>query len=201
MKNNEELTEKQSMFCKYYIIDFNATNAAIQAGYKPKSARQMGHNLVSNPKIQKHLAIISKKLCQKLEVTKERVVEEFARIAFFNIQEAYDKNGNLLPVLDMPENVARAINKLKRNELNEEKFGPNAGYEIEVAFSDKKSALDSLAKYLNLYDDKKPQLGEEGNPIVFKKDTSAALSEVSDDQLDRAIELALKRNSNQEVVE
>ena len=76
------LTLKQKRFIDAYLISANATKAAIKAGYSAKTAEVAGSRLLSNAKIQSRLNEKVVKQEQKHEVTREKIVEGFAELAF-----------------------------------------------------------------------------------------------------------------------
>lgn len=83
-----KLTHKQKIFCKEFLLDFNATRAAIAAGYSKKTARQIGSENLTKPYIQAEIDKIRSKFAKKIqenpkiEITPERITEEFSKIAF-----------------------------------------------------------------------------------------------------------------------
>ena len=79
-----KLTPKQRRFVNEYLIDLNATQAAIRAGYSKKTAQQIGAENLSKPVIQAEIQKRQTKLQNKLEITQERVLQELASIAFAN---------------------------------------------------------------------------------------------------------------------
>lgn len=76
------LNEKQKRFVLEYLIDLNATQAAIRAGYSKKTAYSIGQENLKKPEIQKAIQAKQNKLQNKLEITQERVLEELAQVAF-----------------------------------------------------------------------------------------------------------------------
>lgn len=76
------LNEKQKRFVLEYLIDLNATQAAIRAGYSKKTAYSMGQQNLKKPEIQKAIQAKQNKLQHKLEITQERVLGELAQVAF-----------------------------------------------------------------------------------------------------------------------
>nr|WP_312967783.1 terminase small subunit [Brucella intermedia] len=79
------LTPKQERFVAEYLIDLNATQAAIRAGYSEKTAQQQGSRLLLNVVVQEAIAKGREKTAAKLEITKERIVDELAKIGFSNM--------------------------------------------------------------------------------------------------------------------
>lgn len=89
-----KLTDKQKTFCKEYIVEFNATQAAIKAGYKKKNACAMGCENLSKPDIQKELARLMLARNKRLDVDADWVLAESIKSYKFNAQEVFDVDRN-----------------------------------------------------------------------------------------------------------
>jgi phage terminase small subunit len=76
-----KLTAKQEMFCKEYLIDLNATQAAIRAEYPEKSARQAGSENLSKPYIAEYIQELFDKRSDKTEITSEYVITSIKSVA------------------------------------------------------------------------------------------------------------------------
>ena len=74
--------DRRSLFVREYLIDRNATQAAIRAGYSPKTAKQQGSRLLTDVDVAAQVAAATAKTFDRLEVTKERITRELAKIAF-----------------------------------------------------------------------------------------------------------------------
>jgi phage terminase small subunit len=77
--NRKKLTHKQDLFCQEYIIDFNATQSYIRAGYSAKSETVAGveaHKLLKNPKIQEKITQLKQVIEEKLSISAEWVLNE-----------------------------------------------------------------------------------------------------------------------------
>lgn len=82
------LTLRQEAFCREFIIDItSATQAAIRAGYSAKTAAQQASRLLTNVKIKEHLARLQKPAIKKFEITRDRIMQEVAALAFSNIMD------------------------------------------------------------------------------------------------------------------
>lgn len=141
------LTNKQSMFVKEYLIDLNATQAAIRAGYSAKTAGWIGPQLLGKTHIAAAIQSQMDKRAAKIEITAERVLQEIAKMAFANMQDLYDEHGILKPISELPREVAAAVQSVKVN-LTE------ACAVQEVKLWDKKGSLELLGKHLVLFTDK-----------------------------------------------
>jgi phage terminase small subunit len=69
-------------FCQEYVTDLNGEQAAIRAGYSPKTARFQASDLLTRPNVQEKLAELQAYRAKALEVTAERILAEWAKIAF-----------------------------------------------------------------------------------------------------------------------
>ena len=81
------MTDKQARFCEEYMIDLNATQAAIRAGYSPKTAREQAPRLLANVSIQNRIAQLQAEQSRRTGVSADRVVRELAKIAFANASD------------------------------------------------------------------------------------------------------------------
>lgn len=89
-----KLTAKQQMFVKEYLVDLNATQAAIRAGYSAKTARQIGEENLSKPDVAAAVKVEMDKRAQKTEITAEEVLKSIKRIAA--LAEASEEYGPAL---------------------------------------------------------------------------------------------------------
>lgn len=95
------LNTKQETFCREYIVDLNATQAAIRAGYSTKTAKVMGHENLTKPDIQKFIAVLMDERGKKTEITAERVVQELAKVAFASMRHFIRVDENGQPQIDL----------------------------------------------------------------------------------------------------
>src|SRR5882724_1801576 len=100
MAKAAKLTPKQQKFIAEYLIDLNATQAAIRAGYSKKTARFIGHENLTKPDIALEVAKRQAKRADKLEVTAESVVAELAKLGFCNMQDYMRSGKDGDPYLD-----------------------------------------------------------------------------------------------------
>lgn len=106
---SSKLTKKQAMFCKEYIVDLNATQAAIRSGYSEKTANRIGHENLTKLDIQSEIQKLMDKRAKKVEISAEDVLQSILDIRQACIKKAYDKEGN--------EKLTDATSALKANEL------------------------------------------------------------------------------------
>lgn len=162
------LTAKQKQFVAEYLIDLNATQAAIRAGYSRKTARQIGEQNLSKLDISKALQAVMKARSARTEVTADRVLAEFAKLAFLDPRRFYDANGGLIPVPLLPDDVAAALSSMEITvERSQGEDGPTYADVKKIKFADKKGALDSCARHLGMFNDKMALTGKDGGPLTI----------------------------------
>lgn len=117
-----KLTPKQARFAEEYLIDLNGTQAAIRAGYSPKTAYSMGNKNLKNPAIKALIEKNRARLQQQTEITQARVLNELAAIAF---ADSTDFTANGVPV------VAKALHKTASKLKALEMLGKHLGLFID----------------------------------------------------------------------
>jgi phage terminase small subunit len=141
----KKLTLKQEAFVNEYLIDLNATQAAIRAGYSPKRADAIGYENLRKPVIAEALAKAKAKREARVQITQDRVLKEEACLAFSDITEIFNAPTLLTPQ-DLPEHVRRSISSVKVKE------SPGGIREFEYKFWDKGAALKRVSQHLGLYE-------------------------------------------------
>lgn len=150
-----ELTSKQARFAEEFLVDSNATQAAMRAGYSARTAHQQGYQLLQKPAVQAAISAKRQELSHKTGVTAERTVRELAHIGFLDPMEAVDQDGRPRSLRDMPEDVRRAVAGIDVQEHYE--GGGGKGEEPilvrthKVRFWAKPTALKMLGDHLQLF--------------------------------------------------
>lgn len=90
-----KLTEKQQRFVDEYLIDLNATQAAIRAGYSAKTADVQGSRMLGNVKVQQAISEAMAERSKRTGVNQDRVVLELAKIAFVKMTDIVDNQGRI----------------------------------------------------------------------------------------------------------
>ncbi|SRR6266404_866013 len=154
MSNSANLTPKQQRFADEYIIDLNATAAYKRAGYKGQgsTAEVNASRLLSNAKVSAYLVEKRNKLQEKTCITQERVLAEYAKIAFLDPRKFYDDKGNLVPVHMLDDDTAAGLSGMDVAEITAGEMV--IGQTKKIKISDKKSALDSIARHLGMFIEK-----------------------------------------------
>lgn len=140
------MTKKQKRFVEEYLIDLNATQAAIRAGYSPHTAKDIGCENLAKPNISAAISQAMAERSKRTGINQDRVLQELARIGFAKITDVVDPETAKIRADASDDDLAciQSI-KIKPNEF---------GTEREVKLYDKKSALVDLGKHLGLFKDK-----------------------------------------------
>ena len=147
-----KLTDKQKRFCDEYLIDGNATQAAIRAGYSPKTANEQGARLLANVSISEYIRARQKKTADKLSLTHERLAEEYARVAFSDVRRLYNEDGSLKDPKDWDDDMAAAVAGVETIEERDPKTKQLTGYTRKVKLWSKSAAMADVGKHLGFFE-------------------------------------------------
>ena len=149
-----ELTAKQSQFVQEYLVDLNATQAAIRAGYSAKTAEQQGYQLLQKPSVQAAIAARQKEREQRTAVTADRVLLEAARLALFDPRKLFNDDGSPKGITELDDDTAAAVAGIEVVEQFEGsgKDRVFVGYLKKYRIADKNSALEKLFRHHGLYE-------------------------------------------------
>jgi len=161
------LTTKQKVFAQEYLVDFNASQAAIRAGYSAKTSRTSGCTLLANPNIQAFIKEQQQKRAEKLEISADRVLKEIAKIAFFDVRNLFENDGIPKNINELDENTSGAICGLDVVTVGNSDSG--LGQVLKYKLADKNAGLEKLCKYLGLFKEDAANSNENPEPkqIVF----------------------------------
>lgn len=141
-----KLTAKQQRFCDEYLIDLNATQAAIRAGYSPKTAEQAASRLLTIVKVSDEIKREMAERSKRTGINQDRVVQELAKLAFVNIADVVDLDNATVRRSATDEDLACIQSvKMKPSEF---------GTEREIKLYDKKASLELLGRHLGMFKDK-----------------------------------------------
>lgn len=149
MAKKGKLTDKQQKFVDEYLIDLNATQAAIRAGYSVKTAQEQSSRLLSNVMVQQAIAEHMAARSKRTGVNQDRVVLELAKIAFVKMTDIVDDHGRIKGTAT--DDDLACIESIKYKGSDNE-FGGSV--EREVKIGSKLKALELLGKHLGMWNDK-----------------------------------------------
>jgi phage terminase small subunit len=144
------MTKKQKRFVEEYLIDLNATQAAIRAGYSPNTAKSIASELLDRPDVSDAVNKAIADRSKRTGINQDRVVQELAKIAFVNIRDVVDTED--ATVLDTATDEDTACIESVRVKVFPAKDGE--GIEREIKLSSKMKALELLGKHLGMFSDK-----------------------------------------------
>lgn len=158
-----KLPPKYERLCQEFLVDANQTQAAIRAGYSPKSAKVTASRIFARPEVQRRLVELIKKQAKRTGVSADRTLREVGLIAHSDIGDVLDFRGNTLTLRrpkDIPKRARRAIASVKVRRVVDLSSAeePREVEVVEFKFWNKNDALDKLMKHFGLVS------GEQGNP-------------------------------------
>lgn len=183
-----DLTEKQRLFCLYYIKSFNATMAAIKAGYSKDSAHVIGYENLRKPNIKKEIKRLKGNMTEDIFIDAMDVLNKYIEIAFADITD-YVSFGNTEIVVNKDEEgkpITRNINyvDLKDSDyidgtiLTEVSQGKDG---VKVKLADKMKALEKLELYFDLLPDKFKRQIQEEKLEIEKEEKKARIKKLKAD--------------------
>ena len=157
MRDTPKITKKQQTFADEYLIDLNATAACIRAGYSHRSADKIGHQLLGKKGVATYIAERMHARVVRTEITQDRVLQEYAKLAFLDPRKFFDVNGDLLSVHDLDDDTAAALAGM--DVLVSKGEDGDIEYTKKIKIADKKGALDSIARHLGMFVEKVEHTG------------------------------------------
>lgn len=139
------LTEMQLRFANEYLVDCNAHQAALRAGYAVKTAAVKAYRMLDQPAIKDYIEQRRQQLVAGIQVTQERVLAEYARLAFANLRGLFDEQSNVLPVADVDPDLMAAIATVEVRQLK------NGERTFKLKLGGKRAALDSICKMMGYF--------------------------------------------------
>lgn len=148
------LNEKQKRFCEEYLIDMNGTKAAIRAGYSPRTANEQAAQSLAKLSIQQYLQELRTKQAERTGITADRVLQEYARLAFSDIRKFYTAENALKDIHELDDDAAAALAGIEVTEETEFVDGQkvNTGWTKKIKTYDKTKALEALGKHLGIFE-------------------------------------------------
>lgn len=153
--------DRRARFVAEYLIDSNATQAAIRAGYSEKTAYSQGSRLLRDADVAARIAQaqqrVHKRLAERYEVTTDRITRELAKIGFANMADygRVTSDGEFqIDLSDTPEDAFAAISSIKSRTRMVKVDGelvPEVSTELRLA--SKREALVDLGKATGLFND------------------------------------------------
>ncbi|MBF0164460.1 MAG: terminase small subunit [Magnetococcales bacterium] len=141
----QKLTKRQARFVEEYLTDFNATQAAVRAGYSEVNAARIGYENLQKVHIQSAIGNRQKELLVSSSVKPEQIVKELTKLAFADVSKLYDQQWNVRNLDEVPVEVRAAIVAVSKTTT------PHGITTVKLTLVNKLSALDSLARLLGMH--------------------------------------------------
>ena len=158
MPKTRGLTPKQAVFVQEYLIDLNATQAAIRAGYSARTAKVIGQENLTKPDIAAAIEAAKEKRAERNEITQDRVLQELARIAFFDQRKLYNEDGSLKSPVEWDDEAAAVLAGMDVVEMaggmavGKEGIQHVPMYTKKVKTLDKVAALTLVMRHLGMFE-------------------------------------------------
>jgi phage terminase small subunit len=144
-----KLSPKQARFVQEYLLDLNATQAAIRAGYSAKAAKEIGYRQLTKAHIAAEIEKAQSKRAERCEVTADWVIDELRKLACANMADymkSTPEGGVVLDFAGLTRDQTAALSQVKVN-----------GASVTFKLHDKRAALVDLGRYLGLFEKRKQQ--------------------------------------------
>lgn len=167
---NTPITDKQRQFCEQYIIDLNATQAAIRAGYSEKSASRIAVELLAKPHIAEYLHDLKKKRSERTQITADRVLKELARIGFANIDDVLTFGNDDITIREsgsLKRSVKAAIAEVSKTISKQ-------GVTVTVKMHNKVSALTKILDHVSEKEEPGSQIMQPPSIEIIEEDMSGS---------------------------
>lgn len=187
-----ELTARQMRFCEEYLVDLNATQAAIRAGYSAKTAHASGPRMLENVRVQAKISELQAARSERTEITQDAVLERLAQIAFSKGSRFFKLTKDGEPYVDLRDATEADLDLLR--EVQVEDFVDGRGEDarlvrkVKIKLADPMPALNLIAQHLGMV--VKRLAGADGGPV--KVEATPDLSALSTEELLAIERLMLK---------
>jgi len=147
-----KLTAKQEMFCREYLIDLNATQAAIRAGYSKNTAQRMGSENLSKPVISERVKKLMSERSDRVEINADYVLNRLVAIDKMDVKDILNDEMGIKPISEWPEVWRISISGTDVTELKNE--NEVIGLIKKIKFPDKLKNLELLGRHFKMFTDK-----------------------------------------------
>lgn len=157
-----KLSPKRERFAQEWVVDLNATQAAIRAGYSEKTAKQQGSRLLTNADVAARVKELQGVVAEKIEITQDMVAKELASIGFSDPRDvmSWGPAGVLLrQSSELTRDQAITVSEVTETKTKD-------GGSIKLKFHDKPKALINYGKHIGMWPTKIEHTGKDGEPLI-----------------------------------
>ena len=167
------LPPNQRRFVEEYLVDLNATQAAMRAGYSPKTADRQGFRLLRNAEVAAAISAAKTERAKRIDITADRVLKELSLLAFSDhTHYAVDASGNVTLAENAPPGAHRAVSSIKHRITTDAEGRVTRN--VELKFWDKPGPLRLAGRHVGLFPDRVEVTGKDGAPIEIEQVTREA---------------------------
>ena len=188
-----ELNARQLRFIEEYLMDWNATRAAIRAGYSPNTAYSVGYDLLRHPEIAIQIEKRKHEFTERCKITYEQIAMELAAMAFADVTQIVnieDKESEVDPGRKFKAVTVQSLDQVPQNlrpAIASIKYGPHG---IEIKLHDKNKAMEQLRKHLGMDIERSEISGPGGGPSQTE-----AITAMPDHQKHKLLQAAAARSA------
>lgn len=139
------LTPKQQRFVEEYLIDLNATQSAIRAGYSEKTAYSVGHENLKKPEIQKAIQEALKERSERVQIDADYVLKRLVEIDQMDVLDIMDDDGNVKPLREWPKIWRQYISNIETISVDD-----GEGWLKKIKWPDKVKNLELLGRHVSV---------------------------------------------------
>lgn len=165
-----KLNPRQQRFVDEYLIDLNATQAAIRAGYSPRTATAIASENLAKPSISDAIACAMAERSKRTGITQDRVLQELAKVAFIKLTDIVDDTGKIKANATDEDKACIESIKYKKTDTD-----TGFSEEREVKASPKLKALELIGRHLGMFEShsSKEQLKLNREKFEYEKEKAA----------------------------
>ena len=142
-----ELNQRQELFCREYIKDLNGTQAAIRAGYSPRTADRMAYELLKKPEIQAFVLQSKAERVEEVKIDANYVLKRLIEIDEMDVADILDDGGDFLPIRKWPKTWRTTLSGLDIAIINS---GDTEAIIKKIKWPDKVKNLELLGKHIGV---------------------------------------------------
>ena len=155
-----QITDRMKKFVDEYLIDFNATQAAIRAGYSPDTANEQGSQLLARPDIRELVAEGQKEVMERTQTFQDNAVAELKIVGFSDLADFLTvKDGGIVEQKSfdqLTKEQTKCIKKIKQTVRTSHSSDGSILHQtatLEIELHDKLKALELLGRHLGMFND------------------------------------------------
>lgn len=166
MARRGELNVREQLFVREYLIDLNATQAAIRAGYSPKSAPKHSYLVFNRPHVKAAIEAAMAARATRLEITADKVLRELALMGFANPMDYFTPQDDGTALVDLSRLTREQATAIAEVQVEEFTSGRGAAgrevKKVKIKLADKSRNLELIGKHLGMFARKPGENDEEG---------------------------------------